>query len=71
MKSSSTKQPVFFATAIKTGALLAGASGESANKLYDYGMALGISFQIVDDALDYADEIKLENLLAGICRNVK
>ena len=48
------KTACLFATAIKTGALLAGASGESANQLYDYGMALGISFQIVDDALDYA-----------------
>ena len=48
------KTACLFATAIKTGALLAGASGGSANQLYDYGMALGIAFQIVDDALDYA-----------------
>jgi octaprenyl-diphosphate synthase len=59
------KTACLFATAIKTGALLAGASGESANKLYDYGMALGISFQIVDDALDYADEKKTGKPVGG------
>ena len=59
------KTACLFATAIKTGALLAGASGESANKLYDYGMALGISFQIVDDALDYADENKTGKPVGG------
>jgi octaprenyl-diphosphate synthase len=59
------KTACLFATAIKTGALLAGASGESANQLYDYGMALGISFQIVDDALDYADENKTGKPVGG------
>ena len=59
------KTACLFATAIKTGAILAGASGESANKLYDYGMALGISFQIVDDALDYTDEKKTGKPVGG------
>ena len=45
-----------FAAAIKTGALLAGGSEDSADQLYEYGMALGIAFQIVDDALDYTSE---------------
>ena len=59
------KTACLFATAIKTGALLAGASGESAKQLYDYGMALGISFQIVDDALDYADGNKTGKPVGG------
>ncbi|HIB46437.1 MAG TPA: polyprenyl synthetase family protein [Candidatus Lambdaproteobacteria bacterium] len=59
------KTACLFATAIKTGAILAGASSESADQLYDYGMALGISFQIVDDALDYADENKTGKPVGG------
>jgi len=52
------KTACLFAAAIKTGALLAGADKKSANQLYEYGMKLGIAFQIVDDALDYSDEMK-------------
>jgi len=59
------KTACLFATAIKTGALLAGASGKSADLMYDYGMAIGISFQIVDDALDYSDEKKTGKPVGG------
>ena len=59
------KTACLFATAIKTGALLAGASGESVNRLYNYGMAVGVSFQIVDDALDYSDEKKTGKPVGG------
>ena len=59
------KTACLFATAIKMGALLAGAPAESAKNLYDYGMALGISFQIIDDALDYADENKTGKPVGG------
>ena len=59
------KTACLFATAIKTGALLAGASGKSVNLLYDYGMAIGVSFQIVDDALDYSDEVKTGKPVGG------
>jgi len=52
------KTACLFAAAIKTGALLAGAKQKSANLLYEYGMELGIAFQFVDDALDYADSEK-------------
>jgi len=43
--------------------------GKSADLMYDYGMAIGISFQIVDDALDYSDEKKLESRWVEIYRN--
>ena len=59
------KTACFFAAAIKTGALLAGSSLDSADRLYEYGMALGIAFQIVDDALDYTEEYKTGKPVGG------
>tara|TARA_B100000579_G_C22639344_1_gene760644 strand:- start:368 stop:934 length:567 start_codon:yes stop_codon:yes gene_type:complete len=59
------KTACLFAAAIKTGALLAEAPIEQANQLYDYGMSLGISFQIVDDALDYSYENKTGKPIGG------
>ena len=59
------KTACLFAAAIKTGALLAGSSQDSADQLYEYGMALGIAFQIVDDALDYTDEYKTGKPVGG------
>jgi octaprenyl-diphosphate synthase len=49
------KTACLFGAAIKMGALLSGASPETAKNLYDYGAALGMAFQVVDDALDYGD----------------
>ncbi len=59
------KTACLFATAIKIGALLAGGALDSADRLYEYGMALGIAFQIVDDALDYTDEYKTGKPVGG------
>ena len=39
--------------ACQTGAILAGASAETENKLSKYGYHIGIVFQIADDLLDY------------------
>ncbi len=47
------KTACLFASAVKMGASLGGASAEDKQRLYDYGMSIGIAFQIVDDALDY------------------
>lgn len=41
-------------TACRCGASLAGASAEDEDKAGEYGLNLGIAFQLVDDALDYA-----------------
>ena len=38
--------------AAKIGALIGGASAEDADKMYEFGMMLGIAFQIEDDYLD-------------------
>jgi geranylgeranyl diphosphate synthase type II len=41
---------------LKTGAILANASENNQNAIYDFGINLGLAFQLVDDLLDvYAD----------------
>lgn len=50
------KTAVLLAASLKTGALLAGASDEDMARLYDFGVQIGISFQLQDDLLDvYGD----------------
>lgn len=46
------KTAALFAAATQAGAVIAGASAEEEASLRDYGDALGIAFQIVDDLLD-------------------
>ena len=47
------KTAALFAAACEVGGVIAGASEAHVNALNAYGDALGISFQIVDDLLDY------------------
>ncbi len=49
----SAKTAELFAAAAEAGAVGAGASAEAVKAMRDYGMALGIAFQLADDALDY------------------
>lgn len=46
------KTAVLLGGSLKLGALVAGASNEDANHLYDFGKNIGIAFQIQDDILD-------------------
>lgn len=46
------KTSVLLACSLKMGAVLAGASAEDANRLYDFGIYLGLAFQLKDDLLD-------------------
>ncbi len=51
-----TKTAVLFAAATQGAAMLANASSECAQTLYDYGLNLGIAFQLIDDVLDYSGD---------------
>ncbi|HMB56608.1 MAG TPA: polyprenyl synthetase family protein [Arenimonas sp.] len=47
------KTAVLFAAATRLGALVAGGDVPLQQRLHDYGMNLGLAFQIADDVLDY------------------
>ncbi|WP_026758245.1 polyprenyl synthetase family protein [Sediminimonas qiaohouensis] len=47
------KTAALFSAACQVGGVIAGAQEERVQALYDYGDALGVAFQIVDDLLDY------------------
>ena len=47
------KTAALFSAAMEVGGVIAGADDATVQALFDYGDALGISFQIVDDLLDY------------------
>ena len=50
------KTAVMLAGCLKTGAILANASEKDQNALYQFGINIGLAFQLVDDLLDvYAD----------------
>lgn len=51
-----TKTAVLFGAATRGAALLKGASEEVAQQLYNYGLNLGIAFQLIDDVLDYSGD---------------
>ncbi len=47
------KTAALFSAATEVGGVIAGADDATVQALFDYGDALGVSFQIVDDLLDY------------------
>jgi octaprenyl-diphosphate synthase len=54
------KTAALFAAACRVGAVVANRPAAEEEALASYGMALGMAFQLVDDALDYAaDQAKL------------
>ncbi len=48
-----SKTAVLLAAACQMGGIWAGAQDQVVRALYEYGLALGLAFQMVDDALDY------------------
>ena len=50
------KTAALFSAATEVGGVIAGAPESHVKALFDYGDALGIAFQIVDDLLDYQGE---------------
>ena len=59
------KTAELFAAAAETGGVSADASDETIAALRDYGMSLGLAFQLVDDALDYAADSETLGKNAG------
>jgi geranylgeranyl diphosphate synthase type II len=52
LKMIEYKTAVLVAAAMKMGAIIANASEENANLIYDFGLNLGLAFQLQDDYLD-------------------
>jgi len=60
------KTSVLLACALKLGAIISGAPGAEAQKLYNYGLNLGIAFQIQDDFLDlWGEQAKVGKRIGG------
>lgn len=50
------KTACLMAACSKGGAILSGASVQEIDWLYEYGLNLGIAFQVIDDILDYSED---------------
>jgi octaprenyl-diphosphate synthase len=50
------KTAVLFSAAAEVGAHVSGQSAEIVSKMAEYGMCLGVAFQLMDDALDYLSD---------------
>ena len=60
------KTAVLLGASMKMGAIIAQASKEDQNKIYDFGKYLGIAFQLQDDYLDaFGDESKFGKKIGG------
>lgn len=60
------KTSVLLAASLQIGAVLGNASAEDARRLYDYGIQLGLAFQLQDDYLDvYGDEAQFGKKIGG------
>jgi len=60
------KTSVLVAASLKIGALAAGANQSEAQKLYQFGLNLGLAFQLQDDYLDvYGDPLKFGKKIGG------
>jgi geranylgeranyl pyrophosphate synthase len=66
------KTASLFASATRSGAILAGASEAEEKALCDYGRSLGMAFQIVDDVLDYTGDESVMGKPAGsdLCQGI-
>lgn len=58
LKVIESKTAALFSSACEVGAVLAETDEATIKALYNYGLNLGIAFQMIDDALDYAADQK-------------
>lgn len=66
LKMIKYKTAVLLACSLKMGAILANASPEEQNHLYDFGIHTGLAFQLMDDLLDvYGDQKDFGKQIAG------
>jgi geranylgeranyl diphosphate synthase, type II len=66
LKMIRLKTAVLLACSLKLGALAGNSPEDSANLLYDFGLNLGIAFQLQDDLLDvFADQDKFGKRIGG------
>jgi geranylgeranyl diphosphate synthase type II len=60
------KTAVLLGFSLEFGAMLGGASAEDRRSLYDFGVNIGIGFQLMDDLLDvYGDQAKFGKQVGG------
>lgn len=60
------KTAVLLACSLKTGAIIGGAAAKDAELLYDFGINIGLAFQLKDDLLDvYGDEATFGKKIGG------
>ena len=66
IKMIAYKTAVLLGCSLKMGAIIGNASASDADDLYEFGLNLGIAFQIQDDILDvYADQNKFGKQVGG------
>jgi len=66
------KTSVLLACSVKLGAIIAGASAEDQENMYQFGLNLGLAFQIKDDYLDsFGEEEKVGKRIGGDILNNK
>jgi len=73
LKMITYKTSVLVAAAMKMGAIIANVNDDEAEKIYDFGLNLGIAFQLQDDYLDtFGDEALFGKQIGGdIAENKK
>ncbi|THD69118.1 polyprenyl synthetase family protein [Robertkochia marina] len=66
LKMITYKTAVLLGASLKMGAIIAGASDREAQAIYDFGINLGIAFQIMDDYLDaFGDQASFGKQVGG------
>lgn len=58
LKMIRLKTAVLLAGALKIGAIIGGANDQDASRLYDFGINIGLAFQLKDDLLDVYGDAK-------------